>query len=153
MFSAREWRSAALAALGANGSWTWTKSSGSVVEQLLDDPRDVHRQARDAPLGAPNRHHLAGGEQDGRAAALAPQAPGLLARFAQCAPRARREPLRARWRDDHHAVAALGQLARDGVDIAVQLASGLPWLGRDLGDVERHALQDRAAVRVRTGAD
>ena len=32
MFSAREWRRAALAVLGANGSWTWTKSSGTSVK-------------------------------------------------------------------------------------------------------------------------
>jgi hypothetical protein len=30
-FSAREWRSATLDALGANGSWTWTMSSASAV--------------------------------------------------------------------------------------------------------------------------
>ncbi len=122
------------------------------LEELFHDPRDVHGD-RDAALGTPDRHHLAGGEEDGLAAARAPKALRLVARFAQRPPRAGGEPLRARRRDDHHAVAATRQLVRDGVDIAVQLASGVPRLGRDMGDVERHALQDRAAVAVRSHAD
>jgi hypothetical protein len=69
-FSAREWRSAALAALGANGSCTCTKSSGS-TEQLLHGACDVHGD-RDVALRAPDWHDLAGGEEDRLAAALAP---------------------------------------------------------------------------------
>ena len=43
-FSAREWRSAALAALGANGSCTCTKSSSARSMKLLDRARHVQRQ-------------------------------------------------------------------------------------------------------------
>ena len=45
--SEREWRSATDDALGANGSWTWTKSSGAVGQRLLDRARDVQRRRRD----------------------------------------------------------------------------------------------------------
>ena len=47
-FSAREWRSAADDALGANGSCTCTKSNGAVVEHGLDRARDVDRDGHAA---------------------------------------------------------------------------------------------------------
>ena len=38
-----EWRSAAEPGLGAKGSWTWTMSNGTPLEQLLQGPADVDR--------------------------------------------------------------------------------------------------------------
>ena len=52
-FSAREWRSAAADALGANGSCTCTMSSGAASEQPLDRAARVERQRHACRRGAP----------------------------------------------------------------------------------------------------
>ena len=57
MFSAREWRSAADAALGANGSCTWRKSSSACSSSVLERARHVERQRHRA--AAPERQPLA----------------------------------------------------------------------------------------------
>ena len=63
--SAREWRSAADAALGANGSCTWRKSSSARSSRLLERARDVQRQRHRA--AAPERQRLPDGEHRGAA--------------------------------------------------------------------------------------
>ena len=61
--SAREWRSATEEALGANGSCTWTKSSGARVSDLLDRARDVERRrGRRAAARRRQRQQLADAE-------------------------------------------------------------------------------------------
>ena len=59
-FSAREWRSAAEDALGANGSCTCTTSSDGVLQQVLERARHVQRERHRA--AAPERQRLADGQ-------------------------------------------------------------------------------------------
>ncbi len=84
--SAREWRSAAFAVLGANGSCTCTKSSGDRAEQLLDGARDVDRQRR----GPPPR----GGQR--RRAPRRPRSPAGVPRSVPCSSARRGSAARAR---------------------------------------------------------
>ena len=55
-FSAREWRSATDAVLGANGSWTWTKSSGA----RLSTSSSVRATSSGGAGGVPRRDGASG---------------------------------------------------------------------------------------------
>ena len=102
-FSAREWRSAAEAALGANGSCTWTKSSSARVEQLLERARHVERQRHRA--AAPERQRLADGEHR-RAARVGRERVRVGAHRLDGRAPVADQLARVRRRDHHHAVAA-----------------------------------------------
>ena len=110
-FSAREWRSASEAVLGANGSWTWTKSNGacastaSIVRATSSGgaggmPRRAGASGSSSPTpstphAAVRREQLAGADQPratrarARASATA-RAPPCGARGARARPRATR---------------------------------------------------------------
>ena len=110
--SAREWRSAALDALGANGSCTWTKSSGAALEGLLDRARDVDR-------------HGAAARADGERASTSPTAStGLVA--------AAEEQLGAvaRRADQRGATRARGSCERDGASDATRWPRAASSLAR-----------------------
>ena len=144
-FSAREWRSAAEATLGANGSWTCTRSSGGALEQLVDRARDVDRQ-RGAP--APGS-----GGSTSPTASTRGSPPGGSAAPARIAWReARTRSLRRRRRDDQQPVPAGGELLGDAADEDVDLVLVLPRVGRDLGDREGvgHRAQDTSCARWRS---
>ena len=112
-FSAREWRSAALATDGANGSWTWHDVERRRRQQLLDRARDVDRQRRGAPAaGGQVGQDLADGEHARRRAGLGQQRLGRLARGPQRLARLAHGRLRARGRDDHDPVPAAAPARR-----------------------------------------
>ena len=134
-FSAREWRRAAAAVESANGSWTWTTSSGAFAHQLLDGARDVDRQAGRA--AARRRRQLGQDLADGEH----PRAVRVEQRVAALADeraRVAHEALVARRGDDQDAVPTLVQLAGDAVDEDVDLVGRFPRVRRDVRDGEGH---------------
>ena len=131
--SARQWRSATEEALGANGSCTWTKSSGaasaasSIVREMSSGGAGTRRAAAPASGSssptAEHAHLAVGAEQLARA-----DAPARLAH----------ERGSARRREHHHAVPARRRARRDSArDVGVDLVRVLPGIRRDLGDGER----------------
>ena len=62
-FSERECRRATDAALGANGSWTWTMSKSDAPEQLLERAAEVDRD-RSRPRSGTARHRDAGADRE-----------------------------------------------------------------------------------------
>ena len=127
--SAREWRSATLATLGANGSCTWQMSSAAAVEQLLDRARDVERDGGPGARAArQRRQRLADGEHP-RAAVVGQQLAGV-----DGPPALAHEVLRARRRDDQDAVPTGGELVADAANLLVDLVPRLPRVRGDVGD-------------------
>ncbi len=131
--SAREWRRATEATLGANGSCTWTKSSVRGGQHVLDGARDVDRRRRAG--AAAERQRLADGQHAHPAVGVEEQL-GLLARGADQPARLADALGRARRREHDHAVAAGGELARQLAREGVDLVLVLPGEGRDLRDRE-----------------
>ena len=139
-FSAREWRSAALDALGANGSCTCTKSnsarsrSSSIVRDTSSgsETEPPRRKGRLCPtpstLAQPGlvEHRVRVGGQ------LAYPRPPLPDQRAG-----------VRRRHDHHPMPAAAQLVGQPLDVEVDLMMLLPGIGSDLGDRERLSGTDR----------
>ena len=114
-FSAREWRSAAFDVLGANGSCTWTKSSSTVPSSSSTVRATSIGSAagRRRALGY-DVEHLADGDHPRVPVVRAGQQRArVAARGAQRAARVAHALLRARGRDDQHAMAAPRELAGD----------------------------------------
>ena len=146
-FSAREWRSAADDALGANGSCTCTKSNGaasssdSIVRETSIGSETL------PPLAA--EHALADRQHAARSRRSANTRLRVLAAALDRRARLAHELPRLRGRDHHHPVAAAAQLVGDPLDEAVDLVVLLPGVRRDLGDGEalrRHVPPERYAV-------
>ena len=163
--SAREWRSAAEEALGANGSCTWTMSKGSELSSISSVPETSSGKRSGARL-RPARHRDALADADDRGAGGAavaadplalPGGPeerahvvaGPLDRLARLAHGA--QALDRRRDDD--AVAALAQLAGDTAGVVVHLVVRSPRVGRDVGDGEAGALGHEAQDRCRAAYD
>ena len=134
-FSAREWRSAADDALGANGSWTCTKSNGAVSR--------TDSIVRETSIGTdtlpPRRleHALADG-QHARAAVVREDRLGVARAHRLIAAR----DSRTSWRDSEGAITTTrwprrAQLVGQPLDEAVDLVVLLPGVRRYLGDGER----------------
>ena len=123
--SAREWRSAALATLGANGSCTWQRSSAARLEKVGDRARDVDRQRRPAHRRAPRRgrQRLA----HGRAGAPPPEAGSMAALRTRGATRAPARGTRRRHDDDP--MAAQRELVGHARDERVDVVTVLPRIG------------------------
>ena len=113
-FSAREWRSAALEVLGANGSWTWTKSSSTVPSSSSTVRATSIGSAagrRRAPGTTSSTSPTANTRGSPPSVPASSGRPRLAARGAQRAARVAHALLRARRRDDQHAVPAPRELA------------------------------------------
>ena len=139
-FSAREWRSATDDALGANGSCTWTKSSGASASTSSTVRADVDRRRR-RRAAAVERQQLADAEH----AHLAVGGEQLLRRLARARISRRDSRTSCGERDGAststrcpRAASSAGQLADERVDLVVVL----PGERRHLGDGE--ALRHRA---------
>ena len=103
-FSAREWRSATDDVLGANGSCTWTKSSGA-MPSTSSTVRPTSTGGDGRLAAAVERQQLADAEH-AHAAVGVEQVLGALARGADQPPRVAHQLGRARRREHEHAVAA-----------------------------------------------
>ena len=146
--SARLCRSATDDALGANGSWTCTKSSGATREDLLDRARDVHRRGRQ-PAAPLQRQQLADAEHP-HAPVGVQQRLGVVARRADQPPRLAHQRPRPRRRQHQHPVAARRQLLSQLADESIDLVFVLPRMRRDLRDGVpfRHRPQDSGLAPV-----
>ena len=134
--SAREWRSATDDVLGANGSWTWTKSSGAAAEHVVERARDVERRrGRHAPPRGRERQQLPDAEHAHAAVGIEE-----LARADQPA-RLAHQLGRARRREHDDPVPARGEPVRERAHEGVDLVLVLPRMGRDLRDGEGLAHQ------------
>ena len=144
-FSAREWRSAALAALGANGSCTCTKSSSarsmnSSIERDTSSGSATEPPRRNGRLWPDAQHARAALVREGRGrvrAHIADPRPPLLDQRA-----------RLRRRHHHDPMPAPAQLIGEPLDVGVHLVVLLPGVGRDLGDRERTAPRHPAEADV-----
>ena len=126
-FSVREWRSAALARLGANGSWTWQTSSASpVCRASTVRVTSIGRAARRAEVGRASPTWTTPGSPP------APQS----ASGSRLQRRARRldRVVVLRRGDDEHAVPPGGELSGDPAHEVVDGMPGAPGEGRDLRD-------------------
>ena len=129
--SEREWRSATEAALGANGSWTCTKSGGAV-----ESASSIVREMSSGGAGiAPRRAPASGSSSPTPTTRTSPSGPNS-SPDADQPPRVAHERGRARRREHDHAMAGARQLAREGVDEGVDLVLVLPGIRGDLGDGE-----------------
>ena len=127
--SAREWRSATLATLGANGSWTWQMSmppwsnSSSIV------------RATSIGTAAPARVRPgSGGSASPTASTRGEPSSDRSSPAWTAAPALAHEVLRARRRDDQDAVPTGGELVADAANLLVDLVPGLPRVRGDVGD-------------------
>ena len=141
--SAREWRSAVLATLGANGSCTWQRSSAARSKRSeIVRATSIGSAARRA--AGQRRQRLA----DGQHARLA----GRRARARRCArPCASRARARARTTAPRRAPGARArELVGDPRDERVDVVAVLPRIGRDLGDGQRlgHRGQNSPVARA-----
>ena len=135
MFSAREWRSAALACWARTARGRGRSPAGRSAKQLLDACASTST-GRPGPRPLADEH-LAGEEQRRRAAVAEQRL--RVARAPRAARAASRRGARGlRGRDDQDAVPARGELARDRLDVAAELGARLPGMRRDLCDRVRH---------------
>ena len=153
--SEREWRSAALEVLGANGSCTWTKSSGDAAQQLLDRARDVDRQRGRPPPGrwgpadracsagrAPRRRRSRAARRRRYPSAVPPRRRPSLAASGFCSRAAPAREARTRSCERDGASTRTRwprarELARDALDVGVDLVLlRLPRVRRHMGDRE-----------------
>ena len=135
-FSACEWRSAAEDALGANGSWTCTKSSSarsSSSSSVRDtssgsDTDPPRRNGSDCPTASTDA-------QPG----LVEERVGVRRQLLDLRATLAHQLARVRRRDDDYAVAANAECVGKPLDEAVDLVVLLPRPRGDLGDRERLA--------------
>ncbi len=121
--------------LGANGSWTWQTSSGTLLEEIGQRARDVHRQRGAAAARQRRLQRLAdraGAAARRRRASSSDAAPARTSRRPS-----RTSCGRGRRRDDQHAVPARGELVAHARARASLTSCGRSHAyGRDLGDRE-----------------
>ena len=138
--SAREWRSAVLATLGANGSCTWQRSRAARSKRS--------EIVRATSIGsAARRRPGSGGSASPTARTRASPGAGSSAPRAHRLARVAHERARGRRGDDEHPVPARRELVGDPRHERVDVVAILPRVRRDLGDGQRlgHRAQDKRA--------